>query len=68
MANLQKNREKNANSSWESTGHKWPTTSDLKPYLSSGAVISVEQETIKTMRTRALEVIIEWNLVKFTRE
>jgi len=40
--------------------------SDFKPYLSQGAVIIVEQETIKFQRTRASKVIIEWIPAEFT--
>jgi len=37
-------------------------------WASLEAVIIIEQETIKFMRTRASEVIIEWNLAEFTWE
>jgi len=37
-------------------------------WASLGAVIIVEQETIKLMSARASEVIVKWNLAEFTCE
>ena len=61
-------------SPWDSKGYKVETQNDqlcltwnlIRPSL--GAVIIVEQETNKSMKTRASEVIMKRNLAEFTCE
>ena len=59
---------------WESEGYKLESQNDQLRltwnliWASSVAVVIVERETIKFMRTRASEAIIEWNLAESTRE
>jgi len=60
--------------SWESEGYKVESQNDRLCltwnliWASLGAVIIAEQETTKFVTTRASEVIIKWNLARFTSQ